>query len=41
MKLFGAGKTDHPSRTIDIAPTVLEHVGVSFDGMDGQPLPKR
>lgn len=38
---FVAGKTDYPSRTIDIAPTVLEHVGVPFDGMDGEPLPKR
>ncbi len=36
---FGAGKNDHPSRTIDIAPTVLRHVGVRFDGMDGKPLP--
>ena len=37
---FGAGKTDHPSRTIDIAPTVLRHVGVAVDGMDGEPLPR-
>ena len=37
---FGAGRTDHPSRTIDIAPTVLEHLGLPFDGMDGVPLPK-
>ena len=36
---FGVGKSDHPSRTIDIAPTVLRHVGVGFDGMDGKPLP--
>ena len=37
---FGAGKSDHPSRTIDIAPTVLRHLGVDFDGMDGKPLPR-
>lgn len=37
---FEAGKSDYPSRTIDIAPTVLRHVDVAFDGMDGNPLPK-
>ena len=37
---FGAGKSDHPSRTIDIAPTVLRHLGVAADGMDGEPLPR-
>ncbi len=37
---FGAGKSDHASRTIDIAPTVLRHVGVALDGMDGEPLPR-
>ena len=37
---FGAGKSDHPSRTIDIAPTVLRHVGVAADGMDGEALPR-
>ena len=37
---FGAGTSDHPSRTIDIAPTVLRHVGVVVDGMDGKPLPR-
>ncbi len=36
---FGAGKSDHPSRTIDIAPTVLRHVGIAADGMDGEALP--
>ncbi len=36
---FGAGKSDHPSRTIDIAPTVLRHLGVAADGMDGEALP--
>jgi hypothetical protein len=37
---FGAGISDHPSRTIDIAPTVLRHLGVAADGMDGEPLPR-
>jgi predicted AlkP superfamily pyrophosphatase or phosphodiesterase len=36
---FSPGKSDHPSCTIDIAPTVLRHLGVAFDGMDGEPLP--
>jgi len=37
---FSPGRSDHRSRTIDIAPTVLRHVGVAFDGMDGVPLPQ-
>ena len=37
---FSAGKTDSRSRTIDIAPTVLRHVGVAFENMDGEALPK-
>jgi len=37
---FAMGNSDHPSRTIDIAPTVLRHVGVAFDGIDGNPLPR-
>lgn len=37
---FAAGASDHPSRTIDIAPTVLRHVGVPFDDMDGEPRPR-
>ena len=37
---FGAGKSDYPSRTIDIAPTLLRHLGVTADGMDGEPLPR-
>jgi len=37
---FGAGKSDHPSRTIDIAPTVLRHLGVAADEMDGEALPR-
>jgi arylsulfatase A-like enzyme len=37
---FEAGKSDFPSRTIDIAPTVLRHLGISGEGMDGGPLPR-
>jgi hypothetical protein len=37
---FSTGKTDSRSRTIDIAPTVLRHVGVAFENMDGEALPK-
>jgi hypothetical protein len=37
---FSAGKTDRRSRTIDIAPTVLRHVGVPIENMDGEALPK-
>ena len=36
---FSPGVTEHPSRTIDIAPTILRHLGVEWDGMDGEPLP--
>ncbi len=37
---FTPGRSGHPSRTIDIAPTVLRHVGVDYNGMDGEPLPR-
>lgn len=37
---FESGKSDYPSRTIDIAPTVLRHLGISHQGMDGEPLPR-
>ncbi len=37
---FSPGRTAHPSRTIDIAPTVLRHLGIAFDGVDGVPLPE-
>jgi predicted AlkP superfamily pyrophosphatase or phosphodiesterase len=36
---FNPGLSDHGSRTIDIAPTVLRHVGVANEGMDGEALP--
>jgi len=37
---FSAGKTGSRSRTIDIAPTVLRHVGVDFENIDGEALPR-
>lgn len=37
---FRPGKSAYPSRTIDIAPTVLRHLGVTVDGMDGEALPR-
>lgn len=37
---FMPGKSAFPSRTIDIAPTVLRHLGVAVDGMDGEALPR-
>ncbi len=36
---FQPGETDHPSCAIDIAPTILRHLGLSRDSMDGEPLP--
>jgi hypothetical protein len=36
---FSPGRSAHPSRTIDIAPTVLRHVGVACKDLDGEPLP--
>ena len=36
---FSPGRSAHPSRTIDIAPTVLRHVDVACDDLDGEPLP--
>ena len=36
---FGAGsKCDEETSAIDIAPTILRHLGLPFDGMDGRPL---
>jgi len=37
---FVPGRSDSPSRTIDIAPTVLRHLDIACDGMDGAPLPR-
>jgi predicted AlkP superfamily pyrophosphatase or phosphodiesterase len=36
---FAAGARTAPSSLIDIAPTVLRHLGLPIDGMDGAPLP--
>jgi arylsulfatase A-like enzyme len=36
---FSAGIHREPSSLIDIAPTVLRHLGLAADGLDGQPLP--
>ena len=36
---FEAGsRCDEASSAIDIAPTILRHLGLPFDGMDGRPL---
>jgi predicted AlkP superfamily pyrophosphatase or phosphodiesterase len=36
---FAPGPRHAPSSLIDIAPTVLRHLGLPLDGMDGTPLP--
>ena len=36
---FAPGARHAPSSLIDIAPTVLRHLGLPLDGMDGTPLP--
>jgi arylsulfatase A-like enzyme len=38
---FAAGAYNAPSSLIDIAPTVLRHLGIPATGMDGQALPRR
>jgi arylsulfatase A-like enzyme len=38
---FASGAHDGPSSLIDIAPTVLRHLGMPATGMDGQALPRR
>ncbi|WP_376089339.1 alkaline phosphatase family protein [Roseomonas sp. CCTCC AB2023176] len=35
---FAAGVVTAPSSLVDIAPTVLAHLGLPADGMDGRPL---
>ena len=37
---FEAGRSEHASRTIDIAPTVLRHLGIDSSGVDGVALPE-
>ncbi len=36
---FAPGLTEFPSGNVDIAPTVLRHLGLSTAGLDGKPLP--
>jgi predicted AlkP superfamily pyrophosphatase or phosphodiesterase len=36
---FSPGPTDFPSGNVDIAPTVLHHLGLSMADLDGKPLP--
>jgi Type I phosphodiesterase / nucleotide pyrophosphatase len=38
---FAAATHRHRSSLIDIAPTVLRHLGLAADGLDGRPLPRR
>jgi len=35
---FKKGRVDAPSSAVDIAPTILAHLGLPFTGMDGKPL---
>lgn len=35
---FAAGRADVSSSAVDIAPTILRHLGLPFAGMDGKPL---
>ena len=37
---FVPGVYRHRSSLVDIAPTVLQHLGVGMAGMDGRPLPR-
>jgi arylsulfatase A-like enzyme len=38
---FGSGvRSDDPTSAIDLAPTILRHLGLPWDGMDGKPLSK-
>lgn len=36
---FAPGVRTAPTSLVDIAPTVLRHLGLAHDGMDGSPLP--
>lgn len=36
---FASGPTEFPSHNVDIAPTVLRHLGLSIADLDGRPLP--
>ncbi len=36
---FAPGRTEFPSVNVDIAPTILRHLGLSAANLDGRPLP--
>ena len=38
---FAAGNYQQPTSLVDIAPTVLRHLGFDAGGVDGHPLPRR
>ena len=38
---FTPGPTESPSHNVDIAPTILRHLGLPETGLDGKPLPGR
>lgn len=38
---FTPGPTELPSHNVDIAPTILRHLGLPATGLDGKPLPGR
>ena len=35
---FAAGASEHPTSVLDIAPTVLQHLGLELGGLDGRAL---
>jgi arylsulfatase A-like enzyme len=37
---FHAGVHERPTSTVDIAPTILEHLGIAAPDLDGTPLPR-
>src|SRR5262249_27609878 len=37
---FAPGIRRGPTSLVDIAPSVLEHLGLACDGLDGRPLPR-
>ena len=36
---YAPGPTKFPSGNVDIAPTILRHLGLSVTNLDGKPLP--
>lgn len=35
-----SGRVDEPVCHVDLAPSILRHLGLTADGVDGRPLPK-